>query len=124
MLSLDKSFTDYYVRSLTGGLFGTMTLINVAAGTDLGYDATALAGFKATGSLFEVPGSIEPTLSAPTAAAFYDGAGPFAGGVAYLTTWTGPGTKPLDAVSAVLMHDHIYNEFVRPGDPRRARTGS
>ncbi|MBK7331023.1 MAG: hypothetical protein IPI87_00765 [Betaproteobacteria bacterium] len=24
----------------------------------------------------------------------------------------GPGNKPVDAVSAVLMHDHIYNEFV------------
>jgi len=116
VLSLDKSFTDYYVRSLTGGLFGTMTLINVAAGTDFGYDATALAGFKASGSLFEIPGSVEPTLNRAdrisTVVAFYDGAGPFAGGVAYLTTWTGPGTKPVDAVSAVLMHDHIYNEFV------------
>lgn len=109
-----SGFTAYYTRSLTGGLFGTMTLINVGAGTDFGYDATALAAFRQSGSLFELPGSIEPTLNRGDAislvTAFDAGAGQ--NGTAFITTWTGPGTKPVDAVSAVLMHDHVYNEFV------------
>ena len=105
-----------YVTSLTGGLFGTMTLINVGAGTDFGYDATALASFKESGDLFALPGSIEPTLNRgdPISLVTVFDSGSFGNqsGVAYLTTWTGADTKPVDAVSAVLMHDHVYNEFV------------
>ena len=103
---------EYYITSLSGGLFGTMTLINVGTGMDFGYDATALANFY-DGELYEAPGSIEPTLNRadPISLVVDHGIGG-GGGYAYITSWNAVGNKPVDAVSAVLMHDHIYNEFV------------
>jgi hypothetical protein len=105
---------DYYVSGLSGGLFGTMTLINVGTGMDFGYDATALANFNSQAEdLYADPGSIEPTLNRALPISLVVDHGTFGNtGYAYITTWNVPGTKPVDAVSAVLMHDHIYNEFV------------
>lgn len=106
---------DYYISGLSGGLFGTMTLINVGTGMDFGYDATALAEFNGQAeNLYADPGSIEPNLNAalPISLVINHQVGTGTQGYAYVTTWDVPGNKPVDAVSAVLMHDHIYNEFV------------
>ena len=46
----------------TGGLFGSMTLINVLKGEDFGLDPTALDGFSST-PLWFPPGDVDPTLA-------------------------------------------------------------
>jgi len=109
----DNVFASYYVRSLTGGLFGTMTLINVATGMDFGYDATALANFHAYGSIFYNPGVINPNFfdADPVSLVVWNDLN-FGQAAAFITKWDSPVNTPVDAVSAVLMHDNIYNEFV------------
>ncbi len=88
-----------------GGLFGGMTLINVLAGEDFTADAVALEGFSTT-ALWAPPGSIDPTLSFvnPKVSVVTTGAS------TYVTDWTGLGA--VDPVSAVMMHNNVYNEFV------------
>jgi len=87
-----------------GGLFGGMTLINVLAGEDFGVDATALQGFS-TQALWASPGSIDPTLTFvnPKTSIVTSG------NTTWVTNWTGLGA--VDPVSAVLMHNNVYNEF-------------
>jgi hypothetical protein len=87
-----------------GGLFGSMTLINVLAGEDFGVDATALQGFS-TLALWASPGSIDPTLTFvnPKTSVVTSG------NTTTVTNWTGLGAA--DPVSAVLMHNNVYNEF-------------
>ena len=108
---------DYFTSNPGGGLFGTMTLINVNTGIDFGYDATALAGFS-DNQIWYAPGLPNPN--------FADASPPFSLVVqlddfngnnnVWLTNWaTAPANgvaAPINAVSAVLMHDNIYNEFV------------
>ena len=92
----------------TGGLFGTMTLINVLKGEDFGIDATALNGFSTQPLWFE-PADTRPTLANvnPKRSVVV------AGTNVYITEWaTAPNPNQADAVSAVLMHDNVYNEFV------------
>lgn len=94
-------------RSLIGGLFGGMTLINVGAGTDYTEDAVALDNFYAAflGNLYQPAGFTQPDLSQaspPTATVFGVN-----GGVVQSTFPSG-----IDAVSAVLMHNNVLNEFV------------
>ena len=90
----------------TGGLFGNMTLINVLAGEDYGLEATALEGFSQT-SLWATPGSVEPTLARvnPRTSVVTTGTN------TYVTDWSVTADN-VDAVSAVLMHNNVYNEFV------------
>jgi hypothetical protein len=90
----------------TGGLFGTMTLINVLKGEDFGVDATALNGFSTQPLWFE-PADTRPTLANvnPKRSAVV------AGTNVYITDWATSGNQA-DPVSAVLMHDNVYNEFV------------
>jgi len=97
----------------TGGLFGGMTLINVLAGEDYTEDAVALADFKNQGR-YELPGSIKPDLTdvAPAISIITNSAAGLSGGT--ITSFWGPGhsPQPVDAISALFMHDHVYNEFV------------
>jgi ribosomal protein S28E/S33 len=86
------------------GIFGGITLINVNSGTDYTADAVALDNFTDT-VLYENAGSIQPDLtraSPPTSVVF-------ANGFVYTSFWA---AATADPVSAVLMHDHIMNEFV------------
>jgi hypothetical protein len=99
--ALPPGNTDLEGRS---GLFGGMTMINVNAGTDFTEDAVALDNFSDT-SLYSSAGSILPNLtqaSPPISVTF-------ANGFVFTSAWNS-GTA--DPVSAVLMHDHIMNEFV------------
>ncbi|HKE40961.1 MAG TPA: hypothetical protein VKG21_14060 [Casimicrobiaceae bacterium] len=89
-----------------GGLFGGISLVNVLAGGDVTEDAIALASFSAT-TLWAPAGSIQPDLSQvnPKTSVVFNN-------VEVVTTdWTGS-SNSVDAVSAVFMHDNIYNEFV------------
>ncbi|HXX86213.1 MAG TPA: hypothetical protein VEN29_19810 [Casimicrobiaceae bacterium] len=89
-----------------GGLFGGISLVNVFAGVDVTYTATALTSFTAT-TLWGAPASIQPDLSQvnPKTSVVFNN-------IEVVTTdWSGS-SNAVDAVSAVFMHDNVYNEFV------------
>jgi hypothetical protein len=90
----------------TGGLFGSMTLINVLRGEDFGIDPVALDGFSST-ALWAPPGDINPNLAKvnPKTSVVV------AGSNVFITDWS-TSTNTVDPVSAVLMHNNVYNEFV------------
>ncbi len=90
----------------TGGLFGSMTLINVLRGEDFGIDPVALDGFSST-ALWFPPGDINPNLANvnPKTSVVV------AGSNVFITDWSAS-TNTVDPVSAVLMHNNVYNEFV------------
>jgi hypothetical protein len=90
----------------SGGLFGSMTLINVLRGEDFAYDPTALDGFSST-ALWFAPGDIKPNLANvnPKTSVVV------AGSNVFITDWTLT-SNAVDPVSAVLMHNNVYNEFV------------
>ena len=94
------------IRDNSGGLFGGMTLINVGAGTDYTEDAVALDNFAFGGRSFVTgPGNVEPNLqfaAPPTSQVL-------AQGNVYTSFWAGGDANP---VSAVLIHDHVMNEYV------------
>jgi hypothetical protein len=92
------------VTAPAGGLAGTATLINVAAGTDASYDPVALASFSDT-NIWDAPGSVYPDLTKASPATSVV----FKNGGAITSTWT---ALTADAVSALLMHDNVINEFV------------
>jgi hypothetical protein len=87
----------------TGGLFGGMTLINVDTGSDYTEDAVALDNFSDR-SQYSGAGSTLPNLAqaSPSISTVV------ANNSVFTSAWAaGP-----DAVSAVLMHDQVMNEFV------------
>ena len=86
------------------GIFGGMTLINVNSGSDYTEDAVALDNFSDT-SLYSAAGSILPNLTQSSPPVSVTNAN----GFVFTSAWVS-GTA--DPVSAVLMHDHIMNEFV------------
>jgi len=93
-----------------GGLFGGLTLINVFDGSAYSQDATAL-DHVFDSAVYNNAGDIGPT--------FNDASPPIsvvvANGEAVITDWTVT-TRPIDAVSAVLMHNSVMNEYVtEPG---------
>jgi hypothetical protein len=101
--------------SASGGIFGGMSLINVGAGTDYTEDAVALARFN-SGPLYQPAGSVSPQLSdvSPKVSVVTADPDPFATtdlGI-FISNWPTPLYNPADAVSAVLMHDHVMNEYV------------
>jgi hypothetical protein len=86
------------------GIFGGITLINVNEGSDYTEDAVALDNFSDV-VLYSNAGSTQPDLSqsSPPVSVV------FANNFVYNSLWT---ASTADPVSAVLMHDHIMNEFV------------
>jgi len=103
--------------SASGGLFGGMSLINVAAGVDYTEDAVALQRFNA-GPIYFNAGSVSPQLTdvfPQTSTVFAaEPQDPFSStdlGV-YVSQWPTPVYNPADTVSAVLMHDTVMNEFI------------
>ncbi|MDR1529788.1 MAG: hypothetical protein LBS40_05255 [Burkholderiales bacterium] len=90
----------------SGGLFGSITLVNPKAGLDIAVDPVALDAFS-TNEIWEDPGTELPNLgqAVPPKSVVTDGQ------YTYISTWT----DGIDAVSATLMHDNIYNEFVTGG---------
>ncbi len=94
----------------SGGLFGTMTIINVNASAETGYDAVALEAFRTVPpSLWAPAGTVDPQLKDQLdATATTHQAETYAGGAVVLSGWT----TGIDAVSAALMHDNVMNEYV------------
>jgi len=101
------------VSAPSGGLFGGAALVNVMGGNMHTYDAMALNGWNRSGftfgpegdSIHAQPGFTEPTLAS--------------GDSVVGTVFTEAGfalpsgilDEPIDAVSYVLMHDSIMNEY-------------
>ncbi len=119
---------DTDLRSPEGGLFGSASIINVLNGTQVGYNADAIAAFfdptAGTGTnggpatLHADPGSELPTLNqADTSGTTGDATTVqsivFDNGRIVTSDWDSllgnPG--PVDAVSAVYMHNNIFNEY-------------
>jgi hypothetical protein len=95
----------------TGGLYGYGVLINVNEGTNATYSAVALDDFVSSLDAGAVPihfapGTVDPGLVDATAIAqVLDASAGF-------TTITSTFDDGIDAVSAVLMHSAIMNDFV------------
>lgn len=95
----------------TGTLMGAATIINVLEGTDISYNAVALANWS-TSVNHANPGSLTPTLAGvnPQVSAVMDGAS------LVVTDWTGSIALALDPavapVSAVFQRDALYNEYI------------
>jgi hypothetical protein len=89
----------------TGGLSGTASLINVAGGTDYGYAPVVLEAFSPSlaENIWNYPGSSYPDMTSAerTSLVLYEGS-------VVSSSWN----KGSDAISALLMHDNIINEFV------------
>ena len=103
---ISDTLVSHEIFSNTGGLFGGMTLINVANGTDFTEDAVALDNFAGGGFLFfSSAGSTTPdlTFAKPPVSQVV------AFNAFFRSTWAGSNADP---VSAVLIHDQVMNEFV------------
>jgi hypothetical protein len=92
------------VEAPTGGLSGTLTLINVATGLDFGVNAEALDGLASKPFL---RGASDPYPNF-NAAEIDPVSVVDANGATYRSTWA----KPVDAVSAVLMRQRAALEYV------------
>jgi hypothetical protein len=103
--AIDDATATSNTTNPTGGLFGGISLINVLAGVDVSENAVALDNFRTTGK-YDLPGDIKPDLrdvNPPTAVLFNGNAG--------VVSATGF-AQNVDAVSALFMVNHVYNEFV------------
>lgn len=105
--------TSQKVDPPKGGLTGTASLVNVNAGTDYGYSPVPLADFNGINNLWNAAGTIAPDLTN----AYPYVSRVFKGGAVVATDWTNStafssAQRPVNAVSAVLMHDNLINEFV------------
>ena len=94
----------------SGGLFGTMTVINVNASAEMTYDAVALEAFRTVlPNLWASAGSVSPDLRDQLdATASTHQAETYANGAVVLSPWL----SGINAVSASLMHDNVMNEYV------------
>ncbi len=104
--AIDDASATAATSNPSAGLFGGMTVINVLAGEEFTQDATALNAFRTIGH-YDLPGDIKPNLldaDPSLGAVIFDGKTG--------TVVTGTFATGIDTVSAVLMHDHLYNEFV------------
>lgn len=89
----------------TGGLAGTASLVNVAGGTDFGYDPVALDAFAPNNvqNIWNPPGDIRPDMT------FADHTGVvFNSGNTVTSSWN----NGEDTVSSLLMHNNLINEYV------------
>lgn len=94
-----------------GGLFGNATLINVPQGTDYSFEALAVEDFFLTIN-HTAPGETIPTLASGQSESNV-----FTGQGVQTSDWTlFGGNQSIDAISAVIMHDNVMNEFVTDSD--------
>ena len=103
------------MQAPTGGLFGGAAIVDVVDGTYINYNAEAIDGFSAS-IQHTGPGSNFPNLGSAN--------GPVAGVVTsyvfdrgrlitsnWLTSGANSGAGPVNAVSAVLMREAVFNEY-------------
>jgi hypothetical protein len=94
----------------SGGLFGSMTIINVNSSAETGYDPVALEAFRTVApAIWADAGSILPDLTQQLDTTITGHqAETYANGLAVVSGWT----SGINAVSASLMHDNVMNEYV------------
>jgi len=99
-----------------GGVYGAAGIVDVAQGTLYAFDATAIDGFSDVVQ-HSAPGDPKPNLSTAITDSAHDVATAHVPiGNAMITADYTASTAGVDAVSAVLMADRLYNEFdVEPG---------
>jgi hypothetical protein len=101
----DQAWTDTHRN--TGGLFGGAAVVNVANGTMFSYDALAIQGYdKSEARRHNEPGTIHPSLndgSEQDAWVFFGVPQNKATKLSY--------NRPVDAISAIFMHENIMNEY-------------
>jgi hypothetical protein len=104
----------YGVEAPSGGLFGGAAIVNPMQGSMHSYDATALNGWNESGfeftagevdSIHAEPGTIKPNLESGDV---YEG---LVFGEDGSLLESGEFMFPIDAVSYVLMHDTLMNEY-------------
>lgn len=92
------------IGGVSGGLFGSATLISVLGGAMVGVDPTVLDNFATGSRLVTDSGSVEPNLgAADTFSVVIDSSNNV-----IESNWA----QGFDPVSAVLMHDAVLNEYV------------
>jgi hypothetical protein len=94
-----------------GGLFGSMTIINVLATAETGYDPTAIDDWNDV-SIWSLPSTLTPNLSSGD----IQTSEVFVGGGVKISDWStnfpdGKGNN-INAVSASMMHETIMNEYI------------
>jgi len=98
---------DLDITRNSGGLFGGAAVINVGNGTMFSYDANAIQGYdKNAGGNHARPGGLVPSLNDGTeneATIFF--------GVPKDEAVTLSYPRPVDAISAVFMHEYTMNQF-------------
>jgi hypothetical protein len=105
-------------RSATGGLMGSLEIVNVLEGTSYITAPTALSEFS-TLPIWTAPGTINPTLASvqPKVATIVDRSSIVTMGFSPSTF--NPFPNPADPVSAVLMREAALNEY--SSDPALSR---
>lgn len=102
-----------------GGLFGSASIVNVPNGVFYAYNADALDGFSYV-SLYTIPGDGQPTLGSVNDRGNANAATAriFASGESFSATFPGtsPGSRTVDAVSAVFATNSVYNEYLVASD--------
>ena len=100
------------ITGVSGGLFGSATLISVLGGAMVGVDPTVLDNFATGQNLTSDSGSIQPDLTraSPPISIVIDSSNNVI--ESDWTIYPGSGYKGADPVSAVLMHDAVLNEYV------------
>ena len=87
----------------SGGLFGGMTIINVRGGVEFTSNATALANWNTGGPLYFAAGDVQPTIvQGDSTFSLFTGT----------SAINGTANNGRDAVSIVLMHKDLMNEYV------------
>ncbi len=99
----DETWSLGDLTAPSGGLMGSASIVNVGQGLALAYDAIALQNFWQGEGVFSAPGSLEPDLSfaEPESVMLLDN------GDLVTSQWS----SGVEAVSALLMHAAVYNEY-------------
>lgn len=102
------------VAPVSGGIYGTGSLVNVAQGTDYSYDAVAIDAFSnatlAANGLHFKPGDTSPSLANAAPVSTVVGINAATNEQTVLTTlWP---NEPRHAISAVLQRSSVYNDYL------------
>ena len=110
--TLDGDAPASVVAPTSGGLFGSGALANVPEGTFYGYNADAIDGFTEI-ALYHGTESLQPSLQDANNPSLVTAPGTIARAFVFINgqLLTADYAFGVDAVSAVLMSDTLYNEF-------------
>jgi hypothetical protein len=110
--TLDADAPVSVVAPTSGGLFGSGAIVNVGVGTFFSYNADAIDGFTEI-ALYHGTESLQPSLQDANTPSLVTAPGTIARAFVFINgqLLTADYAFGVDAVSAVLMSDTIYNEY-------------